>query len=280
MRFDKNHGADSAGRLVANDSAFSPRVGVVWDPTGIADLGDDRRASRSTSPAISNSVADFSSAAGNPQTFRFVYRGPSINANGPIDARRRDAIASGLQLVQRQRRRQPSAGGRADHSRRHAGHPGIAGVAQQPRIRDRREPARSATSLPSAPTSCIATSGISTPRFWIPRPAGSRIKFGKTYDLALIQNSNDLARRYSGLTAQGTYRFSARGRYWCQLHAVAHLGQRRRRDRGQRPDDGDGVRTIRSTNRSRGTIRPAICPPTSGIARVCGSTTACRRWRG
>ena len=34
VRYDKNHGADSAGNVVANDSAFSPRVGVVWDPKG------------------------------------------------------------------------------------------------------------------------------------------------------------------------------------------------------------------------------------------------------
>jgi hypothetical protein len=35
-------------------------------------------------------------------------------------------------------------------------------------------------------------------------------QLGKVYDLALVQNSNDLTRRYSGLTTQATYRFSTR----------------------------------------------------------------------
>ena len=34
LRWDKNQGKDSAGRTVADDSAFSPRLGVVWDPAG------------------------------------------------------------------------------------------------------------------------------------------------------------------------------------------------------------------------------------------------------
>ena len=34
LRWDKNRGEDQAGNVVANDSAFSPRVGVVFDPTG------------------------------------------------------------------------------------------------------------------------------------------------------------------------------------------------------------------------------------------------------
>jgi hypothetical protein len=35
-------------------------------------------------------------------------------------------------------------------------------------------------------------------------------QLGKSYDLGLVQNSNDLTRRYSGLTTQATYRFGAR----------------------------------------------------------------------
>ena len=34
VRWDRNHGVDSAGNLVANDSITSPRVGIVWDPKG------------------------------------------------------------------------------------------------------------------------------------------------------------------------------------------------------------------------------------------------------
>ena len=34
VRWDKNHGVDSAGNLIADDSITSPRIGVVWDPKG------------------------------------------------------------------------------------------------------------------------------------------------------------------------------------------------------------------------------------------------------
>ena len=34
VRWDKNHGLDQSGALVTKDAAFSPRVGVIWDPTG------------------------------------------------------------------------------------------------------------------------------------------------------------------------------------------------------------------------------------------------------
>ena len=36
IRFDKNHGADQSGNVVAKDSAWSPRLGIVWDPNGRA----------------------------------------------------------------------------------------------------------------------------------------------------------------------------------------------------------------------------------------------------
>ncbi len=80
LRFDKNDGKDSAGNLVAKDHAFSPRVGVVWDPKG------DGSTSVTTSfakyvAAIANSIADASSPGGNPATFTWIYRGPSINAD-------------------------------------------------------------------------------------------------------------------------------------------------------------------------------------------------------
>ena len=44
--------------------------------------------------ALEQRIADSSSAGGNPQTFRFVYRGPSINADPtrPLTGDRRVAI--------------------------------------------------------------------------------------------------------------------------------------------------------------------------------------------
>ena len=80
LRWDKNHGVDEQGNLVAKDSAWSPRFGIVLDPAG------DQKWSVTASfaqyvAALNNALGDSASAAGNPQTFRYTYRGPSINAD-------------------------------------------------------------------------------------------------------------------------------------------------------------------------------------------------------
>ena len=81
LRFDKNHGADQSGNLVAKDSAFSPRLGLIWDPTGSGAWSVTASVAKYVA-AISNPVADSSAAGGNPQTRQFIYRGPSINGSG------------------------------------------------------------------------------------------------------------------------------------------------------------------------------------------------------
>ena len=207
LRFDLNHGDDSAGRLVANDHAFSPRVGLVWDPTGAGAWAISASFAKYVS-AISNSVADSSSAAGNPQTFRFVYRGPSINATGPATATP-DAIAAVFNWF--------NANGGANLPL--SGAPTIPGLT--PVIQGSLA---SPNNLEYATGVSRSFGNKSTVRadfvyrdfrdFYVTRldTGTGRVQdqFGKSYDLALIQNSNDLARRYAGLTAQGTYRFSSR----------------------------------------------------------------------
>ena len=78
IRYDKNHGADSAGNVVANDSAVSPRLGVVWDPSGDGKWSVYGSLSKYVA-ALNNSIADSSSAAGNPATLQWTYSGPPIN---------------------------------------------------------------------------------------------------------------------------------------------------------------------------------------------------------
>ncbi len=81
----KNSGRDQQGTLVASDSTFSPRIGLVLDP-----LGDQKWSVTGSVAqyvaALNNAIGDSASGAGNPQTFRFAYFGPSINANaaGPL----------------------------------------------------------------------------------------------------------------------------------------------------------------------------------------------------
>jgi outer membrane receptor for ferrienterochelin and colicin len=211
IRWDKNHGVDQTGSLVANDSAISPRFGVIWDPMG------DQRWSVTGSfskyvAAIANSIADGSSAAGNPQNQVFFYQGPSINVNptGALTSTP-DALRQLFAWFQ--------ANGGA--TRPFASAPTFPGVS--PQIRD---------SLAS-PNVLEYAAGLSRQfgsraavradfvyrdykDFYIQRIDTSTGKVsnavGTLFDLALIQNDKDglLKRRYSGLSIQGTYRAGSR----------------------------------------------------------------------
>jgi outer membrane receptor protein involved in Fe transport len=80
LRYDKNVGRDGADNLVANDYAFSPRVGIVWDPRGDGKVSVTASFARYVS-AINNSIADSSSPGGQAATFQWYYNGPKINTD-------------------------------------------------------------------------------------------------------------------------------------------------------------------------------------------------------
>jgi outer membrane receptor protein involved in Fe transport len=206
VRYDRNHGADSFGRLVAQDSAFSPRLGVVYDPVGDAKWAITASFAKYVA-GISNSIADSSSPAGNPQTFQFAYRGPDINPNGIVNTSTPDAISQVFAWY--------NANGGSNLPT--IGAPNIPGVT--PQIRG---------SL-NSPNNIEYAAGVSRQigdkaafradyvyrdfrDFYVSvlDQSTGRVQdqFGKSYDLALVQNSNNLTRRYSGVTMQGTYRFT------------------------------------------------------------------------
>ena len=81
VRYDRNNGADQSGRTVITEDAWSPRFGVVVDPLGDGRWSVTGSVSKYVT-AVANSVADASSAAGNPETRQFIYRGPDINPAG------------------------------------------------------------------------------------------------------------------------------------------------------------------------------------------------------
>ena len=208
IRFDKNHGADQSGNVVAKDSAWSPRLGVIWDPTGTGAWSVTGSVAKYVA-AISNPVADASAAGGNPQTRQFIYRGASINGPGtttPVPTAQ--AIRSVFDWF--------FANGGANLPLN--GAPTIPGVT--PRIAD----------------------GLSSPSAWeyaggVSRQFGARASLradllvrhyvdfymrqtdtttgrvqdptGRAFDLALITNAPDglLSRDYAGGTFTGTYRF-------------------------------------------------------------------------
>ena len=73
------------GGLVADDSAFSPRVGVVWDPTGDGEWSVHAGYGKYVA-AIANTIADSASPNGTPSILAWFYRGPGINtvAGAPL----------------------------------------------------------------------------------------------------------------------------------------------------------------------------------------------------
>ena len=208
VRFDKNDGTNSAGDAVASDSAWSPRLGLVWDPTGTGNWSVTGSFAQYVA-AVTNTVANGSSPAGSPDTYQFAYLGPSINGGGTAATPTPQAIQAVFDWF--------FANGGANLPL--TGVVNIPGVT--PLIRD---------SLMS-PNLLEYAGGVS-------RQFGNRAtvradliyrayhdfyslrtdlstgrvanKLGREFDLALIENTDSLERRYSGLSTQATYRLGGR----------------------------------------------------------------------
>jgi hypothetical protein len=214
LRYDKNDGKDQAGNTVITEAAWSPRLGFVFDP-----LGNDRWSVTGSVAkyvtAVANSIADASSAAGNPQTRQFAYRGADINPPGTANP-----VTSDVAI------RQVFAWYNAN------------GGASLPLVAN-----------PTIPGVTPIIGDLASPDVWeyatgVNRQFGSRAAIradfvyrdygnfyadfttpgsvardpeGRTYDLITIGNDNDLAvRKYAGLSLQGTYRrgsFDVGGNY-------------------------------------------------------------------
>ena len=210
LRWDKNQGKDSAGRTVADDSAFSPRVGVVWDPTGQG-LWAITGSFAKYVAGLNNSIADSSSAAGNPATIQYTLSGPGDQSG----RERRHArhvgrrAAAAVRVVQRQRRHEHDAGGLVGAGRLGAD----SELADVARTCARTRPG-SAVSSTSRAVLRADYSFRDYRDFYssrIDRSTGIVVdQFGNRADLAIIENTNDLKRRYSGVTVSGRYRINSR----------------------------------------------------------------------
>ena len=78
LRLDQNQGRDSAGATVADGRKLSPRLGLTWDPTGSGAWTVN--AGYAVYVAAQNStIANGASIAGNPTTLQYAYTGPQVN---------------------------------------------------------------------------------------------------------------------------------------------------------------------------------------------------------
>lgn len=84
LRYDKNNGHDADGHLISDDSAFSPRLGLMYDPRGDGRHRVYANYARYVSKIADGNVGGSSQAAGNPGFIGWEYAGPPINVSGPL----------------------------------------------------------------------------------------------------------------------------------------------------------------------------------------------------
>jgi outer membrane receptor for ferrienterochelin and colicin len=211
LRWDKNHGLDQSGNLTANDSGWSPRLGIVWDPNGKGEWAVSGSFSKYVS-SISNPIADSSSASGNPQQYQWFYQGPSINPVAPLVSTP-DAIQQIFNWL--------NANGGVNRTTGFASNPIIPGLT--PQIRGSLD---SPYNLEYAGgvnrqfgSKAALRADVAYRKFYdayitqIDTTTGKVTNsFGQQFDLALVGNDKNglLHRQYAGLTLSGTYRFTPR----------------------------------------------------------------------
>ncbi len=93
VRWDKVDEKDQGGNQVANGSTFSPRLSASFDPKGDGKWTVNAGFARYVM-GVTSGIADSGSGAGRTSTFRYVYRGPAINAdlNTPNPVSAADAL--------------------------------------------------------------------------------------------------------------------------------------------------------------------------------------------
>jgi Carboxypeptidase regulatory-like domain/TonB dependent receptor-like, beta-barrel/TonB-dependent Receptor Plug Domain len=204
LRWDRNQGEDAAGNPVSNSSNFSPRLGVVWDP------GRDGRWAVSGSfgryvSALNSSIAE-NSPAGNSAEYTWFYQGPDVNpdpnaatlltpdvgiqrlfdwfnANGGTNRPFLTADVPGVNTLLRDSLKSPNAVEYAAGVSRTIAQRGTVRVDWV--FRDFKDFYIQRTDL----TTGRVTNSL-----------------GTVFDVNLVENSDELTRRYQGGTVQATYR--------------------------------------------------------------------------
>ncbi len=208
LRWDKNDGKDAIGQSVARDSAISPRLGMVWDPTGAGRWSLNTSFGRYVA-GINNAIADSSSPAGTPAIFAYFYQGPAINAtaSSPL-VNTEQALTTAFNWF--------NANGGTDRS---AFFVDVPGTATQ---------IRESLKSPSADEFAVGLSRQLGNRgairadvvyrnfndFYSERVDASTgqvtNEIGDEFDLKLVENTNEHDRQYTALSTQVTYRFGSR----------------------------------------------------------------------
>jgi len=220
LRWDKNSGANGNGESIAKDTAFSPRFGAVWDPTGKGQWSVTGSVAKYVDGLL-NSIADSTSPAGNADTYTFRYTGPTINA----DPNAANLLPTTTALTQLFNWFNTNGGANLPLD----GTPTVRGVSPQilgsldpPKVWEYaagvgrqlggRASVRADFSYRKWSDFYIAKTDLTTGRAADTRSFAPAAVRGRQYDLTYITNdeSGTLGRQYSGLTLSGTYRITGR----------------------------------------------------------------------
>ena len=218
LRWDRNDGENSIGQKVAEESAFSPRLGLVFDPTGEGDWAVTASVAKYVAGLL-NSIADQTSPAGNADEYRYVYRGPDINVDPASRVSNEAAIQQVFDWF--------FANGGANLAV--TGSPTVRGVSPQvldslrsPSVWEyatgvsRQFGARAAVRADFAyrdyQDMYIQRTDLGTGQAVDDRSFAPAAVAGRRYDLTAIENDDEgvLKRRYAGVSLQAQYRLASR----------------------------------------------------------------------
>lgn len=82
VRYDKNDAVDASGNVVSDDSAFSPRLGVLYDIRGDGRYRVNASYSHYVTKIVDGNVGGGAAGAGVPALFNYRYEGPVVNPAG------------------------------------------------------------------------------------------------------------------------------------------------------------------------------------------------------
>ncbi len=208
VRWDKVDEKDQGGNPVANGSTFSPRLSASFDPLGNGQWTLNGGLARYVMP-VTSGIADSGSGAGRTSTFTYVYRGPAINAdlNTPNPVSAHDALRIVFDWF----------GANGGTNRPFRGTPTYAGLTT--RLAEE-------LSLPSVWEYTLGFAGRIGDRgsfrvdgiyrnfdnFYATSVLPARTVAapdGRVFDLALVETTNALERKYQAIQSQVQYRFLA-----------------------------------------------------------------------
>ncbi len=207
LRYDRNDGKDSSGSTAVDDARWSPRLSATWDPTGSGDWTVNASFATYVA-AIVNGVANSGSSAGSPARFDFQYLGPAVNTDPTAPLL---TSAQALQVL-------------FDWFNANGGTNRPSVVAALPGVNTRisgqlRSPA--VNEIAGGVTRRLGTRGLARidavyrdfNDFYATRTDGTTgtvtNDLGQVFDVRIIENTNELERRYAGLNLAATWRFGS-----------------------------------------------------------------------